>query len=114
MYVYACVYSVLVDIYLTECIVPLPPSSEYHEALTEAGLGVAERCQLVADLYGDQREAIFWRVAQYYMLRECHRMKDPQYSVSHHIAYYNLVGFVCLGRPLLHVCNNCTLSFTRV
>ncbi len=58
-----------------------PPSSEYHEALIEARLGVAERCQLVADLYGDQREAVFWRVALYYISREHHRMKDPQYDV---------------------------------
>ena len=43
---------------------------------------MAERCLLVGGLYGDCREVLFWRVALYYMLREKHRKRDPQYNVS--------------------------------
>ncbi len=56
--------------------------SDYRLALLEARLGVAERCLLVGGLYGDLREVLFWRVALYYMLREKHRKRDPQYNVS--------------------------------
>lgn len=45
---------------------------------------------LLTSLYGDEREASFWSLALYYLLREKHRMEDPKYNVRfkylvHHI-----------------------------
>ncbi|KAL5471412.1 hypothetical protein EMCRGX_G029528 [Ephydatia muelleri] len=52
---------------------------DVQEALSKAPRGIPQRCFITANLFGDQREANFWSLAMYFILREMCRRQDPRY-----------------------------------